>query len=82
MYSERMPARGTLTLYQDGESVKYTISSVKGCGGTSVIYEAERSNGMRCIIKELAPAFLAEYTFRRENQQLKYPDSVLSSRNT
>ena len=42
MYSERMPARGTLTLYQDGESVKYTISSVKGCGGTSVIYEAER----------------------------------------
>ena len=79
MYSERMPARGTLTLYQDGESVKYTISSVKGCGGTSVIYEAERSNGMRCIIKELAPAFLAEYTFRRENQQLKYPDSVLNS---
>lgn len=57
MYSERMPARGTLTLYQDGESVKYTISSVKGCGGTSVIYEAERSNGMRCIIKELAPGF-------------------------
>lgn len=79
MYSERMPARGTLTLYLDGESVKYSICSVKGCGGTAVIYEAERSNGMRCIIKELAPAFLAEYTFRRENQQLRYPESVMQS---
>lgn len=78
MFGERMPAQGGIALSRDGESVRYDICAVKGCGGSSIIYEAERG-GLRCLIKELAPACFAEYTFKREDQQLRFPQAVTES---
>ena len=78
MFGERMPAQGALVLCRDGESARYEIRAVKGYGGSSIIYEAERG-GLRCLIKELAPACFAEYTFRRCEQQLSFPREVAES---
>ncbi len=76
MYNEREPAKGVITLYCGNNSIKYNICSVKGYGGSSIVYEADCENGMKCIIKEFAPVKYADYTYNRKEGHFSYPEEV------
>lgn len=70
----------SLTLYRsDGSRREFTVSGIRGEGGSSVVYEACTPDGMRGIIKEFYPLCMEEDISRRSDDGgLSFPEGIMS----